>query len=123
MRSRAKFSKHLTLPKLLGRLIVMVIGKNPGQDVDDRRVALVTMKPDMAARSHGRATDPQLTVFHAVDFFSQIDGGEHRFLNSSIICGRGMLPECEASGKEGQPGQRPGGEPQSRSRRHISRPR
>jgi hypothetical protein len=46
MRSRAKFSKYLTGPKPLRRPVVMVIGENTGEAVDDRRVALVTVEPN-----------------------------------------------------------------------------
>jgi hypothetical protein len=37
--------------------------ENPGEDVDDRWVALVTVEPNMTAWRHGRATDPQLAIF------------------------------------------------------------
>jgi hypothetical protein len=76
-----QFGKRLTGPKLLRRPVVVVIGQNAGEDVDDRRVALVRVEPDMAARRHGRATDPQLAVVDAVYFFRQIYRGEHRFLD------------------------------------------
>src|SRR5271166_189555 len=79
VRSRAKFSECLTGPKFLRRLVVMVVRENSVEDVHDRRVALVTVEPDMAASRYGRATDPQLTVFDIVYFFGQINGGEHRF--------------------------------------------
>jgi len=69
MRSRAEFSEYLTGPKFLRRAVVMVVGENPFEDVDDRRIALVTVEPDMAVRRHNRATDPQLTVSDAVYFF------------------------------------------------------
>ena len=104
MRSRPKFSKYLTGPKLFRRPVVLVIGENPGEDVDDRRVAPVTVEPNMAAWRHGRATDPQLSVFYAVYFLGQIDGGEHRFFHPFIVRGRRMLTERQASNKESQPG-------------------
>ena len=104
MRSRPKFSKYLTGPKLLRRPVVLVIGENPGKDVDDRRVAPVTVEPNMAAWRHSRATDPQLSVFYAVYFLGQIDGGEHRFFHPFIVRGRRMLTERQASNKESQPG-------------------
>jgi len=69
MRSRAEFTEYLTGPKFLRRAVVMVVGENPFEDVDDRRIALVTVEPDMAVRRHNRATDPQLTVSDAVYFF------------------------------------------------------
>jgi hypothetical protein len=104
MRSRPKFSKYLTGPKLLRGPVIMVIGENPGEDVDDRRVAPVTVEPNMAAWRHGRATDPQLSVFYAVYFLGQIDGGEHRFFHPFIVRRRRMLTERQASNKESQPG-------------------
>src|SRR6266478_5091351 len=100
----------------------MVVGENPAEDVDDRWVALVAVETDMAARSHDRATDPQLTVFDAVYLFGQIDGGEHRFLNPFKVCRHAMLSQRQASDKEGGPGRRPGGNPQSRSCRHVPQP-
>ena len=104
MRSRPKFSKYLTGPKLLRRPVVLVIGENPGEDVDDRRVAPVTVEPNMAGWRHSRATDPQLSVFYAVYFLGQIDGGEHRFFHPFIVRGRRMLTERQASNKESRPG-------------------
>jgi hypothetical protein len=58
MRSQAKFSKYLTRLKLFRRPIVVVVGENPVEDVDDRRIALVTVEADVATRRHGRASDP-----------------------------------------------------------------
>ena len=104
MRSRPKFSKYLTGPKLFRRPVVLVIGENPGEDVDDRRVAPVTVEPNMAAGRHSRATDPQLPVFYAVYFLGQINGGEHRFFHPFIVHRRRMLTERQASNKESQPG-------------------
>jgi hypothetical protein len=49
MRSRAEFSKYLIRPNLLARSVVMVIGEDPSYHLDNRRVALVTVEPDMAA--------------------------------------------------------------------------
>ena len=43
MRSWAEFWECLTGPKVLRRHVVMVIGENPAEDVDDRRVALVAV--------------------------------------------------------------------------------
>jgi hypothetical protein len=50
MRSRAGFSKYLTRPKFRSP-VVMVIGENPVENVDDRRVALMTVEPDTDKRS------------------------------------------------------------------------
>ena len=58
MRSPAIFDKYLTGLKLFRRPVIVVVGENPVEDVDDRWIALVTMEPDMAARRHDRATDP-----------------------------------------------------------------
>jgi hypothetical protein len=58
MRSRAKFSKYLARPKFLRCPVVVVVGENPVDDIDDRRIAPMTVEPDVAARRHDRATDP-----------------------------------------------------------------
>jgi CubicO group peptidase (beta-lactamase class C family) len=44
MRSWTEFWECLTGPKVLRRHVVMVIGENPAEDVDDRRVALVAVE-------------------------------------------------------------------------------
>jgi hypothetical protein len=50
MRPRAKFRKHLTGPKLLRHPVVMVIGENPAEGIDDRRVTLGTVEGRPAQR-------------------------------------------------------------------------
>ena len=55
VRSRAEFGEYLTRTKLLRRSIVMVIGEDPREQVDDRGVAL-----DGCADRYGRpATRPR----------------------------------------------------------------
>jgi len=122
LRSRTEFRKYLTRPNLLGRPVVMVIGENPSADVDDPRAALVTVEPNMPAGRAGCATDPQLTVFDAIYFPGQIDGGEHRFCDAVVVGGCRKLSKRQASGKEDQTGRTPGGDPQSCSRRHFPQP-
>src|SRR5260370_42566790 len=85
MWSRAKFSKYLTGPKLRRRAVVMVIGENSPEDVNDRRISLVAVEPDMAAWRQDCVTDTQFTIFDAVYLFGQIDSGEHPFLHKLVV--------------------------------------
>jgi hypothetical protein len=105
VRPRTKFSEYLTRPKLLRRAIVMMVGENPGKNIDDRRVALMAVEPDMAARRYDGATDPQLTIVDAVDFLGQIDRGKYRLLNPFVIGGRGILSKGKTGEEDGDPGQ------------------
>jgi hypothetical protein len=56
MRSRAKFSKYLTRPKFLRCPVVVVVGENPVEDIDNSRITPMTVEPDVAARRYGRAS-------------------------------------------------------------------
>src|SRR5271168_730441 len=47
--SRTKFGEYLAWSKLLCRSIVMVIGEDPGEQVDDRGIALMAVQTNMAA--------------------------------------------------------------------------
>ena len=68
VRSRAEFGKYLAGTKLLRRSIVMVIGEDPGEQVDDRGVALMAVQTDMAAWRHDRAAQTQFAIFGAKAF-------------------------------------------------------
>jgi hypothetical protein len=52
--SRTEFGEYLARTKLLCRSIVTVIGEDPGEQVDDRGIALMAVQTDMAARQHDR---------------------------------------------------------------------
>src|ERR1700746_993665 len=52
MGARAKFGEGLARMELLCRAVVMVIGQNPGEQVDDRRIALMAVAANMAARRY-----------------------------------------------------------------------
>ena len=97
MRSLAKFSEYLTGLKLHGGPVVVVIGERAAENIHDRRVTLVTVEADMAARRHRRAADPQLAVVDIVYLLSQIDSCEHFLLDPSIVPRRSLLSEREAS--------------------------
>src|SRR5271169_5694581 len=77
VRSRAEFGEYLTGTKLLCRSIVMVIGQNPREQVDDSRIALMAVQTDMAARRHDRTAQTQFAILNAVDLLGEIDGREH----------------------------------------------
>lgn len=47
--SRAEFGEYPTGTKLLCRSIVMMIGEDPGEQVDDRGIALMAVQTDMTA--------------------------------------------------------------------------
>jgi hypothetical protein len=63
MRSRAGFGEDLAGVKLLCRSIVMVIGQNPGEQVDDGRITSMAVQSDMAARRYDRPAEAQFARF------------------------------------------------------------
>jgi hypothetical protein len=103
MRSRAKFRECLTGSKLHGGPVVVMVGKRAAENVDDRRVALVTVKADMAARRHCRAADPQLAAIDEVYLLSQIDRREDFFLDPSIILGALCCPNAKPAANRASP--------------------
>src|SRR5260370_1357097 len=122
MWSRAKFSKYLTGPKLLRRAVVMVIGENSPEDVNDRRISLVAVKADMAARRHGCATDAQFAIFDAVNLLGQIDGGEHLLLHKFVVRRGSLLPQAHPRRKQHEPGQRRRRDPKRLFHHHFCGP-
>ena len=58
MGARAKFGEDLAGAELLYCAVVMVIGQNPGEQVDDRRIALMAVKANMAARRYYCPAEP-----------------------------------------------------------------
>jgi hypothetical protein len=70
----------------------MVIGQNPGEQVDDRRIALMAVEANMAARRYGCPAEPQFAVCDAVDLLGEIDRGEHVLGDRFIIDWRALLP-------------------------------
>jgi hypothetical protein len=71
--------------ELLCCAVVMVIGQNPGEQVDDRRIALMAVEANMAARRYGCPAEPQFAVCDAVDLLGEIDRGEHVLGDRFII--------------------------------------
>ena len=55
--SRPEFGEYLAGTKLLCCSIVMVVGEDPGEQVDDRGIALMAVQTDMAAGRHDRAAE------------------------------------------------------------------
>jgi hypothetical protein len=107
MRSRAELGKNLAGSKLFRRTVVMVVGDNSGEYVNDCRVALVAVETDMAAWGDGRPTEPQFAIFDGVYFLGEIDCGKHRFRDPFIIRWRGMRSDRQAGHKEGHTDERP----------------
>src|SRR5271156_1134897 len=103
VRSRAEFGEYLAGTKLLCRSIIMVIGEDPGEQVDDRGIALMAVQTDMASRQHDRTAQTQFAILNAVDLLGEIDGGEHVLADQVIVGWRRMLPQNEASSKKRQP--------------------
>jgi len=62
MGARAEFGEDLAGVQFLCRSVVMVVGQNPGEQVDDRRIALMAVETDMAARRHDRSAAPERTL-------------------------------------------------------------
>src|SRR5260370_123991 len=98
MRSRAGFGEDLAGVKLLCRSVVMVIGQNSGEQVDDGRIASMAVQSDMAARRHDRPAEAQFAICDAVDLLAEIDRGEHVLGDRSAIGWRTLLPQKKASG-------------------------
>jgi hypothetical protein len=98
--SRPEFDEYLAGTKLLCCSIVMVVGEDPGEQVDDRGIALMAVQTDMAARRHDRTAQTQFAILNAVDLLDEIDGGEHLLADQVIVGRRGMLPQNEACRQE-----------------------
>ena len=77
MAARAKFGEGLAGMELLCCAVVVVIGQDPGEQVDDRRIALMAVEANMAARRYDRPAEPQFAVCDIVDLWGEIDRGEH----------------------------------------------
>ena len=101
--SRPEFGEYLAGTKLLCCSIVMVVGEDPGEQVDDRGIALMAVQTDMAARRHDRTAQTQFAILNAVDLLDEIDGGEHLLADQVIVGRRDMLPQNEACRQEPQP--------------------
>ena len=93
VRARPELGERLAGPKLLRRPVVAMVGQDPGQQVDDRGIALMAMQTDMAAGFDDRAAEAQLAVLHAVDLFGEIDAGEHILADQFIIRRRRLLSQ------------------------------
>jgi hypothetical protein len=89
VRSRSKFGECLAGTKLLSRSIVMVIGEDPGEQVDDRGIALMAVQTDMAARRHDRTAQTPFAILNAVDLLGEVNGGQYVLADQVIVCGRG----------------------------------
>src|SRR5271170_4914596 len=103
VRSRAEFGEYLTGTKLLCRSIVMVIGQDPREQVDDGRIALMTVQTDVAAWRHDRTAQAQFAILNAVDLLGEVNGGQYVLADQVIVGGRGTLPQNEASSQKRQP--------------------
>jgi hypothetical protein len=62
MRSRTEFGEDLALTEFFGGAVVMVVGQRPGEQIDDRRVALMTVQTNMTAGCNRGAAETQLAV-------------------------------------------------------------
>src|SRR5271169_1462683 len=91
VRSRAELGEYLAGMKLLYCPIVMVIGEDAGEQVDNGRITLMTVQTDMAAGRHDRAAETQFAILNTVDFLGEINGGEHLLADQVIVGWRGML--------------------------------
>src|SRR5258708_1033635 len=83
--ARAELGEVLTGGKLLRRPIVMVVGQDPGHQVDDGGIALMTMQADMATGRYHRPTEAQFTVLNAVDLLGEVDAGQHVLGDQFIV--------------------------------------
>src|ERR1700747_229076 len=104
MGARAKFGEGLAGMELLCCAVVMVIGQNPGPQVDDRRMALVAVEANLPARRYGCPAQPQLAVCDTVDLWGEIDRGEHILGDRFIIDRCALLPQNKACREQHQTG-------------------
>src|SRR5438067_8590149 len=93
MRPRAELGEDLTLLEFFYGAVVVVIGQNPGEQVNDCRVALMTMQADMSAGCNRGAAETQLAVLHAVNLLGEIDAGEQILGNQLVVGRRRLLPQ------------------------------
>src|SRR5215471_1610340 len=99
-----KFGERLTRAELFGDAIVVMIGQNSREHINDRGVSFVAVEPDMPARRDHGAAEAQLAILDAVDLLGEIDAREHVFAEGVVI-GRGSLPaEKEAGRQESETG-------------------
>ena len=90
VRARAEFSENLAWSKLLFRSIVVVIGQDPGEHINDSGIALMAVQADVAARRHDRSAEAQFAILNAVDLLGEIDGGEHVLADEIVVGWRGL---------------------------------
>src|SRR5947207_1801030 len=93
MRPRAELGEDLTLMEFFYGAVVVVIGQHPGEQVNDCRVALMTMQADMSAGRNRGAAETQLAVLHAVDLLGEADAGEHVLADQLVVGRRRLLPQ------------------------------
>src|SRR5271170_8156774 len=96
VRSRAEFGEYLAGTKLLCRSIVMMVGEDPGEQVDDRGIALMAVQTDMTAWRDDRTAQTQFAILNAVDLLGEVNGGQYVLADQVIVGGRGTLPQNEA---------------------------
>ncbi len=100
----------------------MVIGENSPEDVNDRRISLVAVEPDMAAWRQGCVTDAQFTIFDAVYLFGQIDSGEHLLCHKLIVHRGALLSQAHPRRKQREPSERRRRDPKSCFHYHLCGP-
>jgi hypothetical protein len=100
---RPEFGEYLAGTILLCRSVVMVIGQDSGEQVDDSRIALMAVQTDMTAWRYDRTAETQFAILSAVDLLGEIDRGEHVLADQVIVGGRRMLAQNEACCRKHQP--------------------
>src|SRR6516162_7784045 len=90
MGAGAKFGESLAGVELLCCAVVMVIGQDPGEQVDNRRITLMAVEANVAARCYDCPAEPQFTVCDTVDLRGEIDRGEHILGDRFIIDWRAL---------------------------------
>ena len=101
--SRTEFGKYPAGTNLLCRSVVMVIGQDSGEQVDDSRIALMAVQTDMTAWRHDRTAETQFAILNAVDLIGQIDGGEHVLADQMIVGRRLCCPRTKPAAKTTNP--------------------
>src|SRR5439155_23484150 len=102
--TRAEFGEDLAGLKILCRAVVVMVGEDAAQKIDDGRVALMAVQTDMAAGRHDRLAEAQLAVGDRVDLRGEIDRGEDLLADRFIIRRRALLPQNKACRQESPAG-------------------
>lgn len=82
--------------------MVVMVGQDSGEHVDDRRIALMAVQTDMAARLYDGAAETEFAVLDAIDLPGERNAGEHALVDQFVIRRGGLLSQCKSGSDEPQ---------------------